>query len=155
MSDINSDPAVMEFFPATISPVQTEAFIRRMNTMHTEKGYCYFAVDRLDDGTFIGFTGLCEQTFEWTDAPFVDIGWRLKKECWNKGFATEGARRCVEFAFGPLGLANIKSIAPVVNLKSIRVMEKIGMTKQMEFIHPKLAGNRRLERCVCYHMDAE
>lgn len=155
MAEISSDPEVMEFFPATATPEQTATFITNMKAMFTEKGYCYFAVDELEHGHFIGFIGLCDQTYESEFTPCVDIGWRLTKKYWNRGFATEGAERCLMFAFDHLKLNNIKSVATMLNLKSIRVMEKIGMQKQLEFIHPKLSGDKRLERCVCYDISKE
>ncbi len=155
MTEINSDADVMEFFPEKATLLQTEEFIGRMKKMYSEKGYCYFAADKLDDGSFIGFIGLCEQTYGLPFTPCVDIGWRLNKKFWNQGYAAEGAFRCLEYAFIEIKLKNIKSIAPVINLKSIKVMEKIGMKKYLEFKHPKLAGNKRLENCVCYQIENE
>ena len=97
MIDISSDPDVMEFFPATTTQIQTVEFIDKMKLMYIEKGYCYFAVDQLKTESFIGFIGLCHQTYESQVTPNVDIGWRLNKKYWNNGFATEGAKRCLEY----------------------------------------------------------
>ena len=150
MVTISADEQVMEFFPYVATPEQTNVFIKRMQTMFAKKGYCYFAVDRLDTGEFIGFIGLCYQENELEFSPYIDIGWRLNPQQWGNGFATEGARRCLTYAVNELQLTDIKSTAPLVNVKSIRVMEKIAMTKKFEFIHPKLAGNTYLETCACY-----
>jgi len=153
MISISGDKDVMEFFPAPATPIQTEEFIGRMQTMFSEKGYCYFAVERLEDAAFIGFIGLMYQTYDVPFSPYTDIGWRLGKEFWNKGYATEGASRCLKYAFEDLDLSNIKATAPLVNVKSIRVMEKIGMKKQLEFKHPRLVGNTKLETCTCYQIE--
>lgn len=153
MSAINADPEVMEFFPSVVTSEQTAAFIQRMKDMFATNGYCYFAVDRLEDNTFIGFIGLCHQDYEAPFTPCVDIGWRLNKKSWLKGFATEGAKRCLQYAFEDLLLNNIKSIAPAINAKSIHVMQKLGMQKQLDFIHPKLKDNKRLKHCVCYEIN--
>lgn len=153
LSAINADPEVMEFFPGTLNPEQNAAFIERMQGMLHDKGFCYFAVDQLSNGAFIGFIGLCEQTYEAPFTPCVDIGWRLDKNHWYKGYATEGATRCLEYGFNELGLKNIKSTAPKINLKSIRVMEKIGMHQQLEFKHPRLLDVPRLVDCVCYELN--
>jgi len=152
MSAINADPLVMEFFPSTATIEQTEGLIKKMKKMYAEKGYCYFAVDQLEDQQFIGFIGLSEQTYEAPFTPCVDIGWRLGKQYWGRGYATEGAKRCLELDFQNLGLNNIKAVAPVINRKSIGVMEKIGMKKQMDFIHPNLIHDQRLRHCVCYQI---
>lgn len=154
MAAISADPEVMEFFPAPATPQQTENFIRKMQLLFSEKGYCYFAVEKLDDGAFIGFIGLAEKEFESAFTPCVDIGWRLGKAYWNNGLATEGAKRCIEYAFEVLKLKDIKSTASQINVKSIHVMEKIGMTKLLDFKHPLLTDNERLENCVCYEIFA-
>ena len=152
MIAISSDPEVMEFFPAVAKLEQTIAFIERMQIMFEEKGYCYFAVDRLEDGAFIGFIGLCDQEYEAPFTPCVDIGWRLAAQYWGNGYATEGAKRCVAYAFAQLGLKKIYAVAPIINAKSIHVMEKIGMTKAMNFEHSKLLGVDNLRLCACYEI---
>ena len=115
-----------------------------------ERTYCYFAVDKLDDGTFIGFIGLAYKTFETDFTPCVDIGWRLCKKEWNKGFATEGAKRCLAYGLDELGIKKINCIAPKVNIRSEQVMKKAGMSKVKEFIHPLLLNDERLRECVLY-----
>jgi len=150
MIDINSNPDVMKFFPAIATKIQTAEFIDRMKLMYIEKGYCYFAVDQLKDKSFIGFIGLCYQTYKSQFTPGVDIGWRLNKKYWNNGFATEGAKKCLDYGFNKLELKEIIATAPIINIKSIRIMEKIGMNKLIEFKHPRLRSDKRLENCLCY-----
>lgn len=152
MAAINSDNEVMKYFPATLTSEETFAFVTRMKIMFGKKGYCYFAVDQLADEKLIGFIGLCDQTYEADFTPCVDIGWRLDKKFWNKGYATEGAKRCISYGFVELGLQTVIATAPVINAKSIHVMDKLGMAKRSEFIHPKLSHDKRLERCVCYEL---
>ena len=150
MIEIISDPDVMQFFPAIATKTQTVEFIDRMKLMYIEKGYCYFTVDQLKDESFIGFIGLCYQTYESQFTPGVDIGWRLNKKYWNNGLATEGAKKCLNYAFNVIELESIISTTPIINTKSIRVMEKIGMQKLIEFKHPRLKSNEKLEDCVCF-----
>jgi RimJ/RimL family protein N-acetyltransferase len=153
MLEINSDPKVMEFFPGIVNSKQTEDFVDRMQRQFADKGFCYFAVDKLNDNQFIGFIGISEQTYESDFTPCVDIGWRLNQKEWNKGFATEGARRCLEFAFNDIELNNINAICPIINEKSQRVMEKIGMTKRQIFNHSLLKNNHSLEKCVLFEIE--
>jgi RimJ/RimL family protein N-acetyltransferase len=152
ISEINSDPDVMEFFPNLQSMQETFEFIEKMQKQLVAEGFCYFAVDRLDTGEFIGFIGILKQSFAADFTPCIDVGWRLKRKEWNKGFATEGAKRCIEFAFQQLQIEKVNAIAPVVNVRSERVMKKIGMKKVKTFKHPKLAGNERLQECVLYEI---
>lgn len=154
MSRINADPVVMEFFPGTKTMEETQAFVERMQKQFDEKGFCYFAVDRLDTGVFIGFVGISEQTFESDFTPCVDIGWRLSTEQWGNGFATEGAKRCLEYAFNELNLQTIVSVCPVVNKRSAAVMQKIGMQEIRTFDHPLLTHDAWLKNCVLYQIFA-
>lgn len=150
MAEINADEKVMEFFPGVVTNEQTVSFIERMQNQYEEKGFCYFAVDKLEGEIFIGFIGLSEQTYKAAFTPYIDIGWRITSREWNKGYATEGAKRCLEFAFNDLTIETINAIAPMVNIKSEHIMKKIGMTKRYEFDHPLLAHDKRLKRCVLY-----
>ena len=152
MCAVSGDPKVMKFFPAKATETQTGQFIDRMKSLFDKKGYCYFAVDRLDTQEFVGFIGLMDTFFESDYTPCVDIGWRLGPQHWNLGFATEGASRCLEFAFNEKRLDIVRSFAPTINLPSIKVMEKIGMSKLGEFDHAMLIDNDRLKRCVAYEV---
>jgi RimJ/RimL family protein N-acetyltransferase len=152
MAEINADADVMKYFPAIQSIGETAAFIEKMQKQMAEKGYCYFAVDKLEDGAFIGFIGLSEKTFEAAFTPCIDIGWRLSKKEWNNGYATEGAKRCLEYGLNELNIPKIVAIAPKINTPSERVMQKIGMVKVSEFIHPLLANDERLQLCVLYQI---
>ncbi|MCD8438419.1 GNAT family N-acetyltransferase, partial [Tenacibaculum dicentrarchi] len=87
MTEINSDSKVMEFFPSIPNKEQTEEFVNRMKKQYTENGFCYFAVDKLENNEFIGFIGISEQNFESDFTPCVDIGWRLAQKEWGKGYA--------------------------------------------------------------------
>lgn len=152
--EINSDKEVMLFFPEIQNKAQTESFIKRMQQSFKGNGYCYFAVDELKTNQFIGFIGLANQNYDSPFSPFIDIGWRLHKNYWNKGYATEGAKRCLKYAFQDLNLENIKAIAPEINTPSINVMEKIGMKKELNFIHSLLIDNNMLKNCVCYEINS-
>lgn len=155
MHEINSDEKVMEFFPNIPTRGQTEEFIERMKKQYENKGFCYFAVDKLDNNEFLGFIGLSEQTYEAGFTPCVDIGWRIKSSEWNKGFASEGAKKCIAYALNELKLENVYSIAPKINTKSEYIMTKIGLKKQYEFEHPLLTNNDKLKTCVLYKTETK
>lgn len=150
MAKINADPAVMEFFPGIQTKTETQEFIYRMQKHFAEKGFCYYAVDELECNSFIGFIGLCVQNFEADFTPCVDIGWRLKRHVWNRGLATEGAKRCIAYAFEILHLTKIYSFTPQINIKSERIMQKVSMVKVGIFDHPLLKDYPRLKKCALY-----
>ncbi|SHJ05120.1 GNAT family N-acetyltransferase [Aquimarina spongiae] len=147
---INNDDDVMEFFPFKPSKDDTEDFIKRMQSMYKELKFCYFAVDILENQEFIGFIGLSEQTYLTKLGTFVDIGWRLKKSIWNQGYATEGAKACLDYGYHQIGLDTIYSVAPEINMKSELIMKKIGMERMETFLHPKLENYPELLSCVLY-----
>jgi RimJ/RimL family protein N-acetyltransferase len=155
MHEINSDEKVMEYFPTIPTTEQTTEFVKRMRKQFENKGYCYFAVDKLEDGEFIGFIGLSEQTYEANFTPCIDIGWRIRRCEWNRGFASEGAKRCLDYAMNELKLENVYSIAPKINTKSEHIMTKIGLKKQYEFEHSLLTNNDRLKTCVLYKTETK
>jgi RimJ/RimL family protein N-acetyltransferase len=150
MHEINSDEEVMRFFPTIPTKKQTTEFVERMKKQFESKGFCYFAVDKLEDNEFVGFIGLSEQTYEADFTPCIDIGWRIKRNEWNKGYATEGAKECLKYALNDLKLENVYSIAPKINIKSEHIMIKIGMKKQYEFEHSLLINFEQLKTCVLY-----
>lgn len=149
---LNADPKVMEHFPATLTREETAGFIDRLIAHFEKHGYNYFAVETLESNEFIGFIGLAYQTYDMPFLPATDIGWRLKKSSWGKGYATEGARRCLKFAFEELKLKRIVSTCTLRNVNSENVMKKIGMTRMGEFDHPKLADYPEYRRCVWYEI---
>ena len=150
MAAINQDPEVMRYFPAIQSLEATTKMIERLQQEYLQLGFTYFAVDNFEDGNFIGFIGLHVPTFEADFMPCVDIGWRLARQYWNRGFATEGAKRCLQYGFDTLGLMSVVAIAPKVNLPSIHVMQKVGMKKELEFKHPLLLEYPYLVDCELY-----
>ncbi len=152
MHHINSDKEVMAFFPSILTLNQTSNFVERMQTSFKENKYCYFAVELLDTKEFIGFIGFTNQTFKSDYTPFVDIGWRLKKSTWNKGFATEGAKACLDYGFNTLNFKTVFAIAPKLNVKSHLIMKKIGMKKYTTFLHPNIKDGNPLKECVLYEV---
>ncbi len=155
MHEINSDENVMKYFPTIPTKEQTKEFVERMKKQFENKGFCYFAVDKLEDSELIGFIGLSEQIYEADFTPCVDIGWRIKSSEWNKGFASEGAKKCLDYALNELKLENVYSIAPKINTKSEYIMTKIGLKKQYEFEHSLLTTNDRLKTCVLYKTETK
>lgn len=125
MAAINGNKNVMRYFPAVATNDQTTLFIKRMQALYDQKKYCYFAVDLIETGEFIGFIGLNDLSYEASFSPAVDIGWRLGEQYWGNGYATEGAKQCLSYAFKTLGLDTIVCTAPQINKPSIAVMKKL------------------------------
>lgn len=149
---ISSDPEVMKYFPQTETLEQTRDGRKKMQEIFDKKGYCYFIVELLETSEVIGFIGVYDQVYESDFTPAIDIGWRIAKKHWNKGYATEGAKRCLKYVFETLKLKRLIAVATHNNQSSINVMKKIGMTKIGEFNHPYIAANLNLNPCVCFEV---
>lgn len=149
---LNLDKEVMEYFPSVICAEESTSHIRKIHAMIDEKGYGLFAVERKDNGAFIGFTGLSHPGFDASFTPCVEIAWRLAKEHWGKGFATEAAKACLRLGFEQLSLKEIYSFAAAGNKRSETVMQKTGMEKIGDFAHPILTKGHPLEKHVLYRI---
>lgn len=147
---INSDSKVMEFMPKLLSKEESDNFIERIKLRFKEDGYSSFAVELIEDKTFIGFIGLSIPKFDAFFTPCVEIGWRLAYEYWGNGYATEGAQASLDYGFNDLGLSEIVSFTVPKNVRSRRVMERIGMTFVQEFDHPLLPAGHPLKRHILY-----
>ena len=149
---MNSDAAVMEFMPALLTRQESDELVDRVEAYFAEHAYGPWAAELKATGKFIGYVGLWTPRFEAHFTPCIEIGWRLAKEHWGKGLATEGALAVMEHAFGELGLKELVSFTSAGNVRSRRVMEKIGMTHDAadDFDHPSLPEGHRLRRHVLY-----
>ena len=154
MSAINQDPLVCEFLPKIGDLAATKALIQLFINHYEKYGFTAYAVDLRSNGKFIGFVGLLIPSFEAHFTPAVEIAWRLDSKCWGKGYATEAAKAIVDFAFATLKLEEVVSFTVENNIRSRRVMEKIGMhhNLQDDFDHPKLQKNSPLCRHVLYRL---
>lgn len=151
-TEMNKDIEVMEHFPKPLSRTESKKLMKRMQVHYEKNGYTYFATELLATGELIGFIGLAYQEYKTEYTPATDIGWRLKKDAWGKGYATEGARRCLTFGFNELGIEKIISICTIRNKKSENVMKKIGMIKKGDFNHPEMINDPEYEKHFCYEI---
>jgi RimJ/RimL family protein N-acetyltransferase len=137
---LNADPEVMRFFPAPLSREQSDDLATHAKRGIEERGWGLWAVEVIESARFIGFVGLAEPRFEAHFTPAVEVGWRLARDAWGNGYATEGARATVVYAFDDLGLDEIVSFTSAINERSRRVMERLGMTRNPsdDFDHPSL-----------------
>lgn len=151
---LNADPLVMEHFPATLSRDESDAFADRIEARCQQQGFGFWAVEVLDASPFIGFVGISVPSFDTSFTPCVEIGWRLAREHWNRGYATEGAAAVLRYGFGTLQLQDVVAFTAVGNVRSRHVMDKIGMTYNPaeDFDHPLIPAGHRLCRHVLYRI---
>jgi ribosomal-protein-alanine N-acetyltransferase len=154
---LNGDPDVMEHFPNTLSRDETAAMIERIEASFVNNLLGLWAVEEIEGGDFVGFVGLSRPKFEAHFTPCVEVGWRLAKQHWGKGFALEAARASLDDGYKRLGLAEIVSFTARQNLRSIKVMQRLKMThdEAEDFMHPVLAESHPLAPHVLYRLKAK
>nr|WP_302829653.1 GNAT family N-acetyltransferase [uncultured Bacteroides sp.] len=152
-SDMNKDSLVMEFFLKKLTEDESLDFYDRIRNEFLQCGYGLYAVELKEDRSFMGYTGFHNITFEVDFAPAVEIGWRLRQEYWNKGYATEAAKACLDYAEKHLPFTTVYSFTSLPNIRSERVMQKIGMKKIKEFPHPSVPDGHPLKEHVLYGID--
>ena len=154
-AELNADLMVMEFFPSTLSREESDAFVDRIEDHFDTHGFGLWAVELKSSGEFIGFVGLWPATFEAPFTPAIEVGWRIAKGFWESGLATEAACSVIADGFDRLRLDEIISFTSAINVRSRRVMEKLGMTNEAgdDFDHPSVQPDNPLQRHVLYRLN--
>jgi RimJ/RimL family protein N-acetyltransferase len=151
---MNADPRVMEHFVSTLSRERSDALAGDFEEAFDRDGFGFWAVDVPGVTAFAGVIGLSVPHFQAHFTPCVEIGWRLSADCWGRGYATEGARAALRFGFETLQLGEIVAFTVPGNLRSRRVMEKLGMVRNPadDFGHPLVPDGHSLRRHVLYRL---
>jgi ribosomal-protein-alanine N-acetyltransferase len=149
-----ADPRVMEFLGPMQERAAIDAGIQRIKQHFAAHGFGWWAAEAPGTAPFIGFIGLSVPRFDAPFMPAIEIGWRLASTHWGKGYATEGARAALAFGFTQLGLDEIVSFTVPANVRSLRVMQRLGMTHDPadDFDHPRLPEGDPLRRHVLYRL---
>lgn len=137
-AQLNADPRVMQFFPSVMSTEASAAMVERIESQFEERGFGLWVVEV--DGTFAGFTGLNATTFATPMGPHIEIGWRLARWAWGRGYASEAANAAARNGFEEHDLSEIFSFTTETNLRSEAVMRRIGMQRRedLDFDHPNV-----------------
>jgi len=153
---MNADPVVMEYYPSILSKSASDGFVDRIEDHFDDEKFGLWAVEVNDTSEFAGYVGLWPATFEAHFTPAVEIGWRLRREVWGHGYATEAARVVLDDGFHRLGLGEIVSFTAAINGPSRNVMAKLGMRHDPidVFDHPNVEASSPLRPHVLYRLDA-
>jgi RimJ/RimL family protein N-acetyltransferase len=152
-AELSADLAVMEFLRPVAEPGAAEAWAARVRSHWRQHGFGQWVVEIPGEASLIGVIGLSTVTYKAHFTPAVEVAWRLARTQWGHGYATEAARAALDYGFDTLGLAEIVAITVPANLRSRRVMERLGMTRMPEddFDHPNVPDGP-LKRCVLYRL---
>ncbi len=154
---LNADPEVMRHFSDVLDRAESDALVARIEARRVETGFCFAAAERRADGAFVGLVGLGRMQLP--EVPRLDgaveVGWRLARAHWGRGYATEAAGAWLDWGFAALGVAEIVAITVPANLRSRAVMHRLGMEEVADgrFEHPALPVGSPLRTHVLYRMD--
>ncbi|MEV0375557.1 GNAT family N-acetyltransferase [Streptomyces sp. NPDC050636] len=139
MADINADPLVMRWVDdgSVLDLDQTAEAIERWEEEWDDEGFGRFAVELLASGELAGFAGLSVPEYLPEALPDVEISWRLGRQYWGQGYASEAAQAVLEFALQDRGLDRVIAINRLGNEASENVMRKLGMDFERETTHPE------------------
>lgn len=151
---LNADPAVMEHFPKPLDRAESDAFVARVRAHFAREGFGFWAVEAPGVSDLVGLVGLARPPFVAHFTPCVEVGWRLARDHWGKGYATEAALASIRYGFERIGLGEIVAFTVPENARSRAVMERLGMTRtdRDDFDHPSLPEGHRLRRHVLYRI---
>ncbi len=153
--EMSSDPRVMDHFPSPLSRSESDAVADKIIRLINERGWGFWALEEKSSARFLGLTGLNIPIPELPFSPCVEIGWRLMFSAWGKGFASEAAAKALEVAFEKTKLEEVVAFATVGNLRSHKVMERLGMKKDYEFEHPGLDSESPHRKHILYRISKD
>ena len=146
----NADPIVMRFLPPVLTREESDAYAARAMRHLADHGFCKWAVEAPGVSPFIGAVGLTHVRHQMAFTPAVEVAWRLNRQYWGRGYATEAARASLEDGFTRAGLRKIVAMTALGNTDSRKVMERLGMSRSMEFDYPGHPEGSALRRHVLY-----
>jgi RimJ/RimL family protein N-acetyltransferase len=149
---MNADPEVMRYFPATLDRAASDSYLDRIEALFQRQGFGLWALEEAATGRFLGFTGLNPMPAGVPGAGGMEVGWRLARQAWHQGFATEAARAALDVGFRGVGLAEIWSMTTVLNEPSQAVMRRLGMTLHSYFDHPGVEPGHPVRPHVVYRL---
>ncbi|HTT03220.1 MAG TPA: GNAT family N-acetyltransferase [Steroidobacteraceae bacterium] len=151
-AELNGDARVMQYLPRLLTRRESDQLATRLEEQLVARGFSFWAVEIKRTHRFAGFVGLSAVSFAAHFTPCVEIGWRLSYEHWGHGYATEAARAALALGFDRLQLPEIVAFSVPANLRSRRVMERLGMTRLAadDFEHPRLPAGDPLRAHVLY-----
>jgi ribosomal-protein-alanine N-acetyltransferase len=152
---MNADPEVMAFFERPLAPAESDAIIARLQDHFAAQRFGFGAVERKADGALVGMAGLSRARFDAPVCPCVEVGWRLARAHWGRGYATEAARAWLVWGFKQGGLDEIVAFVVPGNRRSQAVMSRLGMRRDPErdFEHPALPPGHRLRPHWLFSVD--
>ncbi len=151
-ADLNADPQVTEYL-LPITAQESDALADRLAAGIDEHGWGFWAVEAPGVAPFVGFVGIKPLAPVLPFAPGVEIGWRLARPYWGRGYASEAAEAALRVGFDQVGVDEIVAFTASGNLRSRAVMDRLGMKADSDpFDHPAVPAGNALRAHVLYRI---
>lgn len=149
---MSADPEVMAHLGGVADAAAVDASLARIAACQAAYGHCFWAVERRDDGAFLGFCGLKVADPGTPIAGEVEIGWRLARDAWGRGYASEAAQAALGWAWATLPVARVVAVTVPANVRSRGLMERLGMRRlpALDFAHPQFPAGHPLSRHIVH-----
>jgi RimJ/RimL family protein N-acetyltransferase len=153
---LNTDPVVMEHFPAPLTRAESDALVVRIQEGFTRDGVGLWAVERADAPGLLGFAGLSVPPPDLPPSLCTEVGWRFAAGAWGHGYAWEAAHAAVVDGRAR-GVGEVVSFTATGNVRSQAVMSRLGMTHDPagDFDHPGVPVGSPLRRHVLFRLPAD
>jgi len=157
LAALNADPQVMEHFPSVLARAESDAFMAKLREGDPARGLGTWAMEVPGVAPFVGLFMLKQPGVDLPCQPCVEVGWRMATPFWGRGYVTEAGHAALAYAFETLHLGEIVSFTATGNLRSRRVMERLGLAHDPagDFEHPSVPAGHRLRAHVLYRLTGE
>lgn len=151
---ICSDPQVMEYLGEPMTLAETEMVVTRMQAMQEQLGYCFWAMEHRETGALMGFCGVKPGAIGTSIDGQLEIGWRMARAYWGKGYAREAAQAAINWVWINLKVDSVWAITAPANERSQALMRRLGMTRhrKLDFQHPAMPPGDPLRAHVTYSL---
>ncbi|MCB0379144.1 MAG: GNAT family N-acetyltransferase [Bdellovibrionales bacterium] len=153
-AQLKSDHEVMRYFPKLLGRQESNEVAHKIINSMNQNKFGIWMVEETNHHERVGIVGLQRVNFAAHFTPAVEVGWKLARQHWGKGYATEAARKSLELGFTDFGLEEIVALTIPENQASRKVMERLGMTynPDEDFEHPKIEPGSRCSKHVIYRI---
>jgi RimJ/RimL family protein N-acetyltransferase len=126
---LNADSEVTWDLGGPLSRAESDAKFDRYVATFAQRGFARWAIQDTE-GRFVGYAGVMPSSPDHTLRPHAEIGWRLVRAVWGKGYATEAAHAALRDFFTRTGFAEVLSYTSSDNARSQAVMERLGLRRE-------------------------
>lgn len=153
---VTNTPAVMRWLGGLLDEAGMAATRSRVEDCALRNGFCFWALERKEDGALLGFCGLKRANAPGsTVIDKMEVGWRLREDAWGKGYAKEAAIAAIDAGFDRFHADEIVALTVIDNEASRGLMKRLGMRRREELDYPDQRYDHPWRDTIVYSIDRE